>query len=80
MGWYYETFVKVGRLRVIGNLVLIEINGDIVHSLPVSDVLDIISYAIQLPLNPEDISEGMGSLSKSQLGLKFNPNFATNKK
>ena len=72
MGWYYKTFAKVGRLRVIRNLVLIEIDGYSVHSLPVSDVLGIISYAVQIPLNPEDISEGIGSLSKSQLGLKFN--------
>ena len=72
MGWYYETFVKVGRLQVVGNLVLIEIDGYSVHSLPVSDVLAIISYAVQIPLNPEDLSEGIGSLSKSQLGLKFN--------
>lgn len=56
MGWYYETFVKVGRLRVVGNLVMIEIDGDSVHSIPDSDVLDIISYAVQIPLNPEDLS------------------------
>jgi len=72
MGWYYEPLVKVGRLWFVGNLVLIEIDGDTVHSMPVSVVLDIISSAVQIPLNPEDFSEGLGSLSKSQLGLKFN--------
>ncbi len=68
MGWYYETFVKVGRLRVVGNLVMVEIDGYSVHSLPVSDVIDIISSAVQIPLNQEDLLEGIGSLSKSQLG------------
>ena len=53
---------KVGRLRVVGNLVMIEIDGDSIHPIPVPDVLDIISYAVQLPLNPEDLSEGIGSL------------------
>ena len=28
MGWYYETFVKVGRFRVVGTLVKIEIDKD----------------------------------------------------
>lgn len=72
MVWYYETFVKVGRLRVVGDLIMIEIDGDNVHDIPVSEVLDIISNAIQKPLNPEDLSEGVGNLSKRQLGLKFN--------
>ncbi len=72
MVWYYETFVKVGRLKVVGELVIIEIDGDSVHSIPIIDVLEIISSATEIPLNLEDLTEGIGSLSQSHLGLKFN--------
>lgn len=56
---------------MVGDLIMIEIDGDNVHDIPVSDVLDIISNAVQRPLNSEDLNEGVGSLSKRQLGLKF---------
>lgn len=36
---YYETFVKVGRLRVVGDLIMIEIDGDSVHEILVTDIL-----------------------------------------
>ena len=59
-------------MRVVGDLVLIEIDGDSVHSMLVSDVLDIISYVVQIQINPENFSEGIENLSKSQFGIKFN--------
>ena len=68
MSWYYKRFVKVGRLRIVGDLVTIEIDGDSIHEIPVSDVLDTISNAVEIPINPGDIRE-IGSLSKRQLGL-----------
>ena len=71
MVWYYETFTKVGRLKIVNDMVLIEIDGDSVHTIPVSDVIEIISTAVQKPLNRDDLTEGSSSLSKSNLGLKF---------
>jgi len=71
MVWYYESWKKVGRLKITGDLAIIEIDGGGVYDIPVSDVVDIISNAVQVPLNPENLSEGLASLSKSHLGLKF---------
>jgi hypothetical protein len=71
MVWYYETFKKVGRLRIAGDTVLIEIDGAGVHDIPVSDVVNIISDAVELPLDPVNLPEGISSLSVSQLAIKF---------
>ena len=71
MVWYYETFTKVGRLRVIDDMVIIEIDGGGTYDIPVSDVIDIISNAVEIPLNPHDLEEGFSSLSASKRGLKF---------
>lgn len=51
MVWYYESFVKVGRMKVSGELVVIEIDGNSILGIPVSDILDIVSNATQIPLN-----------------------------
>ena len=71
MAWYYETFTKVGRLRVVDDMVIIEIDGRGTYDIPVSDVIDIISNAVEVPLNPYDLEEGISSLSVSKRGLKF---------
>lgn len=71
MVWYYETFQKVGRLRIAGDAVLIEIDGVGTHDIPVSDVVDIISNAVELPLDVNNLPEGISSLSVSQLAIKF---------
>jgi len=41
MVWYYETFKKVGRLRIVRDCVLIEIDGVGTHDIPVSPELGI---------------------------------------
>ncbi len=71
MVWYYETFKKVGRLRIVGDCVLIEIDGVGTHDIPVSDVVNIISNAVELPLDSQNLQEGISSLSVSQLAIKF---------
>ena len=71
MVWYYETFKKVGRLRIVGDCVLIEIDGVGTHDIPVSDVVNIISNAVELPLDPGNLQEGISSLSVHQFAIKF---------
>jgi hypothetical protein len=71
MVWYYETFKKVGRLRIVGDTVLVEIDGVGTHDIPVSDVVNIISNAVEIPLDPQNLQEGISSLSLSQLAIKF---------
>ena len=71
MVWYYETFTKVGRLRVVDDMVIIEIDGEGSYDIPVSDVIDIISQAVEIPLDPYNLEEGVSSLTQTQRGLKF---------
>lgn len=71
MVWYYETFTKVGRLKINNDMVIIEIDGVGTHDIPVNDVINIISNIIEVPLDPNNLSEGISSLSQSKRGLKF---------
>ncbi len=61
----------MGRLRIIGDCVLIEIDGVGTHDIPVSDVVIIISNVVELPLDPVNLQEGISSLSVRQLAIKF---------
>ena len=71
MVWYYETFKKVGRLWIIRDCILIEIDGVGTHDITVSDVVNIISNVVELPLDPVNFQEGISSLSVRQLAIKF---------
>lgn len=71
MVWYYEIFWKVGRLKIVGDMVIIEIDGVSSHDIPVSDVIRVISDAVQVPLSLNNLIEGIASLSQNHLGLKF---------
>jgi hypothetical protein len=52
-------------------MVIIEIDGVSSHDIPVSDVIRVISDAVQIPLSLDNLPEGIASLSQSHLGLKF---------
>lgn len=41
------------------------------HDIPVSDVIRVISDAVQIPLSLDNLPEGIASLSQNHLGLKF---------
>jgi hypothetical protein len=71
MVWYYETFTKVGRLKIVEDMVVIEIDGAGTYDIPINDVINIISNAVEIPLDPDNLEEGISSLSGSKRGLKF---------
>ena len=51
----------VGRIKISGDLAIIEIDGGGVYDIPVSYIVDIISNVVQIPLNLENMSEGLAS-------------------
>jgi hypothetical protein len=54
-------------------MIFIEIDGGGTHDIPVSDVIDIISNAVEVPLDSYNLEEGISSLSVSKQGLNLFP-------
>ena len=52
-------------------MVIIEIDRVSSHDIPVSEVIRVISDDDQISLSLDNLPEGIASLSKSHLGLKF---------
>ena len=55
---------KSGQDEIFGDLAIIEIDSGGTYDIPVSDVVDIISNTVYVPLNPENLNEGLASISK----------------
>ena len=50
-------------MKISGDLTIIEINGGGTYDIQVSDVVDIISNTVYVPLNPENLNDGLVSIS-----------------